>query len=216
MTDRARATGYPVNLIVDGRPVVVVGAGAVANRKVAALLDAGAAVTVVAPEASTEIAAWAGAGRLTWHRRSFAPSDLDGAWLAFTATDDAAVNASVFAAGEAARVWVNAADDPAHCSFTLMSVVRRGDLQVAIGTAGRSPALAAWLRARWTAELGPEYEVLLEILAEQREAIRARGRSSEEADWQRALESGILELIRAGRVDEAKERLRTCLSSSSD
>jgi siroheme synthase (precorrin-2 oxidase/ferrochelatase) len=97
-----------------------------------------------------------------------------------------------------------------------MSVLRRGDLVVTVGTGGRSPALAAWLRERLTQELGPEYETLLELLAEAREGFRAEGRSSEDADWRRALDSGMLDLIRAGRLPEAKELLRTCLSSSSD
>ena len=96
-----------------------------------------------------------------------------------------------------------------------MSVVRRGDLVVTIGTGGRSPALATWLRRRLTDELGPEYETLLDLLAEAREAMRASGGSSEDADWQRALDSGMLDLIRAGRTDDAKELLRACLSSSS-
>jgi siroheme synthase-like protein len=143
--------------------------------------------------------------------REFAPGDLDGAWLALTATDDPAVNAAVFAAGEAARVWVNSADDPANCSFTMMSLVRRSDLVVAIGTGGRSPALAAHLRRLLNEELGPEYEVLLELLSEAREAWRASGRSSEDADWQRAFDSGIVDLVRAGRVAEAKELLNSCL-----
>ena len=106
---------------------------------------------------------------------------------------------------------MNAADDPAHCSFTLMSVVRRSDLVVAIGTGGRSPALATWLKRRAQAELGPEYETLLDLLSEAREELRSGGASSEDADWQRAFDSGILDLVRAGRIDEAKELLRTCL-----
>ena len=84
-----------------------------------------------------------------------------------------------------------------------------------IGTDGRSPALAAWLKQRLAAELGPEYRTLLELLSEEREAMRAAGRSSEDADWRRALDSGMLDLIRAGRVSDAKELLRSCLSSSS-
>jgi siroheme synthase (precorrin-2 oxidase/ferrochelatase) len=91
--------------------------------------------------------------------------------------------------------------------------VRQGDLVVTIGTGGRSPALATWLRRRLGDELGPEYETLLDLLSEARESIRASGRSSEEPDWQQALDSGMLDLIRAGRVDEAKELLRACLSS---
>ena len=112
-------------------------------------------------------------------------------------------------------MWVNSADDPAHCSLTLPARVRRGPILVTVSTEGRSPAVATWLRRRIEAELGPEYEALLEMSAEEREAIRSEGRSTEGLDWQRALDSGMLDLIREGRTDEAKERLRRCLSSSS-
>jgi siroheme synthase-like protein len=210
-TDRAALTGYPVSLLVRGRRCVVVGAGRIAARKIEALLDAGAEVHVVAPRVGDEVRAWNDADRLTVTERDFEPADLDGAWLATAATDDPDANRAVFDAGEARHVWVNAADDPDNCSFTLMSVVRRGDLVVTVGTAGRSPALAAWLKRRFEAELGPEYETLLELLSEAREAMRAAGRSSEDADWQRVLDSGMLDLIRAGKIGEAKELLRSCL-----
>ena len=205
------ASGLPANLLVRGRRVVVVGAGRIAARKIEPLLDLGAEVHVIAPAVGTEVRAWADQGRCSLAEREFEPGDLDGAWLAFTATDDPAVNAAVHRAGEAARVWVNSADDPANCSFTMMSVVRRSDLVVAIGTGGRSPALAAHLKRRLNEELGPEYEVLLDLLSEAREAWRASGRSSEDADWQRAFDSGIVDLVRAGRVAEAKELLNSCL-----
>jgi siroheme synthase-like protein len=210
---RAPITGYPANLVLEGRRCVVVGAGRIAARKIEALIAAGAHVHVVAPAVGDEVRAWAQAGRVTLEEREFAPSDLDDAWLATTATGVPAVDRAVFAAGEQRRVFVNSADDPANCSFTLMSVVRRGDLVVTIGTGGRSPALATWLRRRFTAELGPEYATLLDLLAEAREEVRATGRSSEEPDWQQALDSGMLDLIRAGRTDDAKEMLRACLSS---
>jgi siroheme synthase-like protein len=213
MTARAAITGYPVNLVVAGRRCVVVGGGRIAARKIKALLAAGAAVHVVAPNVGEQVDGWAREGRLELDRRPFAPSDLDGAWLATTATGVADVDRAVFEAGEARGIWVNSADDPEHCSFTLMSVVRQGDLVVTIGTGGRSPALAAWLRRRLQAELGPEYAVLLEILAGAREELLAAGRSTEDAGWQPVLDSGMLDLIRAGRVDEAKELLRACLSS---
>jgi len=204
-------SGLPVNLLVRGRRVVVVGAGRVAARKIEPLLDLGAEVRVIAPAVGAEVRAWADQGRCSLAEREFAPGDLDGAWLAFTATDDPAVNAAVHAEGEAARLWVNSADDPANCSFTMMSVVRRSDLVVAVGTGGRSPALSAHLRRLLNEELGPEYEVLLDLLSEAREAWRASGRSSESADWQRAFDSGIVDLVRAGRVAEAKELLNSCL-----
>ncbi len=208
---RTALTGYPVNLLVRGRRVVVVGAGRIAARKIEPLLDLGAEVVVVAPEASAEVMAWADQGRLILANRRFAPADLDGAWLAVTATADPAVSAAVFAAGEERRIFTNSADDPTNCSFTLMSVIRRAELVVAIGTGGRSPALAAHLRAVIGKELGPEYETLLELLSEAREAMRSTGRSTEDADWHAAFESGIVELVRAGQIDEAKELLKTCL-----
>jgi siroheme synthase-like protein len=213
MTGRRPVEGYPANLLVAGRRCVVVGAGRIAARKIEALVAAGAAVEVIAPVVGPEVRAWADAGTVRLFERRFAPADLDGAWLATTATGDPAVDGAVYEAGETRGVWVNSADDPEHCSFTLMSVVRRGDLVVTIGTGGRSPALAAYLRRQLETELGPEYETLLDVLAEAREAVRAGGRSTEEPDWQRALDSGMLDLIRAGRVEEAKELLRTCLSS---
>ena len=189
----------------------MVGAGRIAARKIGPLLDLGAEVVVVAPAVDSAIRAWAESGRCEVVEREFRSSDLDGAWLALTATADPAVNTAVFEAGEAARVWVNSADDPANCSFTMMSVVRRSDLVVAIGTGGRSPALAAHLRRLLNDELGPEYEVLLELLSEAREAMRSSGRSSEDADWQRAFDSGIVDLVREGRVADAKELLNSCL-----
>lgn len=213
-TTRQSLLGYPVNLIVAGRRCVVVGAGRIAARKIDALLAAGADVHVVAPKLGDQVREWRDEGRITVDERGFEAPDLDGAWLATAATDDPAVNHGVFEAGADRRVWVNSADDPDNCSFTLMSVIRRGDLVVTVGTGGRSPALAAWLKERLTAELGPEYEALVEVLSEAREAMRANGRSTEDADWKRALDSGMLDLIRAGRVSEAKELLRSCLSSS--
>jgi siroheme synthase-like protein len=213
MTTRAPLAGYPVNLLVAGRRCVVVGAGRIATRKIDALLAAGADVEVVAPAVDPAVRAWAAEGRLRLAEREFAPADLDSAWLVTAATGDPAVDAAVFAAGEDRRLWVNSADDPAHCSFTLMSVVRRGDLVVTIGTAGRSPALAAFLRRRLEDEIGPEYETLLDVLAEARDALQAAGRPTETPDWQRALDSGMLGLIREGRLDDAKELLRSCLSS---
>jgi siroheme synthase-like protein len=208
--------GYPANLLVAGRRCVVVGAGRIAARKIEALLDAGADVHVVAPELGAEVQGWSEAGRLTVAPRPFEPGDLDDAWLVTAAVDDPAVSRAVFEAAEARRVWCNAADDPASCSFTLMSVVRQGDLVVTIGTGGRSPALAAYLKDHVAQEMGPEWAELLELLSEVRERIRATGASSEGVDWRRALDSGMLELIRAGRTAEAKELLEACLSSSSD
>jgi siroheme synthase-like protein len=203
--------GYPVNLLVAGRRCVVVGAGRIAARKIDALLEAGAAVHVVAPELGDEVRGWRDEGRLTADERGFVPEDLDDAWLATVAVGIPEISEAVAAAAESRRIWVNSADDPANCSFTLTSVVRQGDIVVTIGTGGRSPALATWLKNHVGTEMGPEWATLLDILSEAREELRAAGGSSEDADWQRALGSGMLDLIRAGRLAEAKEQLRSCL-----
>mgnify|MGYP001353040433 CR=1 FL=1 len=205
---------YPVNLILDGRPCLVVGGGAVARRKVEGLIACGAMVTVVAPDVDPDLAALAQSGVISVDRRAYQPGEVAGYRLAVAATDDPAVNRRVFDDGEQARVWVNAADDPASCSFTLPSVVRRGPIMVTVATGGHSPALSTWLRRHVEAELGEEYVVLLTLLSEERAAIRAAGRSTEGLDWLSALDSNMLDLIRAGQIGKARERLQACLSSS--
>lgn len=204
---------YPINLRVKGARCLVVGGGRVAIGKVLGLLEAEADVTVVAPEIDEEIASRPG---VHVERRPYQSSDVEGARLVIAATGDVEVDAAVFRDGEAAGVWVNSADDPEHCTFTLPARVRRGPLLVTFATGGHSPALASWLRKRYSDEFGPEYEVLIDLLAEARNDLIARGRSTEGLGWQRALDSGMLDLIREGELAEAKERLQACLSSSSD
>jgi siroheme synthase-like protein len=204
---------YPVNLIVDGVPCLVVGGGAIAARKAEGLRDCGALVHVVASEVGPEVRALRG---VTWEERPYRPGEVSGYRLVMAATDDPAVNGRVFDDGSAAAVWVNSADDPSHCSFTLPAVSRRGPLTVAVSTGGHSPALAAWLRRHVDDEMGPEYETLLALLSEERARVRAGGLSTEGLDWQKALDSDMLALIRAGQVQQARERLQACLSSSSD
>ena len=144
---------FPVFLKLADRPVLVVGGGPVATSKLSALLDAGARVTVVAPEVTSEIAE----SRVTVHRRPFGASDLDGAWLAVAAAPPA-VNREVAAAAATRRVFVNAVDDPPNGSVYLGGVVRRGGVTVAISTDGRAPALAGLIRQALEALL-PEDEV---------------------------------------------------------
>jgi len=206
---------YPANLVLAGRRVLLVGAGAVAARKLEGLLVCGAQVVVVAPVVGDEVRALAEEDAVELRQRPYRTDDLDGAWLAVTATDDPAVNRAVFEDGEARLIWVNAADDPSSCSFTLPSVVRQGPVMVTVATGGHSPALATWLRRHVAGELGPEYAGLAALLAEARAELRAEGRSTEGLNWLSAIDSGMLELIRLGDVGLAKERLQACLSSSS-
>ena len=203
---------YPVNLVVAGRRCLVVGGGRIAARKAQGLLDCGAEVHVVATQVGEEMRALP----VTWDERPYEAGEVGGYRLAITATGDPEVDGRVFADGEAAGVWVNSADDPARCSFTLPAVVRRGPIMLTSSTGGHSPALATWLRRRLEAELGPEYLELLDLLTEARRELQTAGRSTEAFDWQTVLDSGMLELVREGRLAEARERLQACLSSSSD
>lgn len=203
---------YPVNLIVAGRPVLVVGGGPVAVQKVAELVRCDAVVTVVAPDIVDGLRS---DGRIRCELRPYRSGEVADYRFGVAATGDPAVNQAVFDDGEAAGVWINAADDPDRCSVTLPSRVRQGDILVAIATGGRSPALATWLRRRLSEELGPEYQTLLEVLSTEREERRRRGEPTEGLDWQGALDSGMLDLVRQGRTDEAEELLKACLSSPS-
>jgi precorrin-2 dehydrogenase/sirohydrochlorin ferrochelatase len=202
-------TSYPVSLALDGRRVLVVGGGTVATRRVTDLLDTGARVEVVAPAPSAEIAAWGDAGRLALARRPFEAGDVAGAWLCVAATDDPVVNRSVVVAAEGACCFVSVASDGEASSARPMAVLRRGDLEVAVGTSGRAPGVAGWVRHQLATVVGEEYGVLVDLAAE------ARREAGPGANWQAALDSGILASIRAGRLDEAREVFRTCLSSSS-
>ena len=199
---------YPVNLIVDGKRCLVVGGGHVAKRKVEGLMACGAEVTVVAPSIAPAIHA------TTKLERPYQDGEAAGYRLVIAATDDPAVNRRVFEDAERAGVWINSADEPASCTFTLPSVVRQGDVMVTVSTGGRSPAFSAWLKKELEEQIGPEYMTLLELLSEERAAIKAEGRSTDGLDWMSALDSNMLELIRAGRIGQARERLQACLSSS--
>ena len=194
----------PVGLRVEGRPVLVVGAGPVAARKAAALVAQGAVVTVVAPRHSADMDAVGVAVRRT---EEFRPSHLDGAWFVVAATGVTDVDGTVHEHAEARRVWCNAADDPAHCSAVLPAVVRRGDITVAIATGGRSPAVASWLRRRIDAVLDDHAQDVLEVAARVRSRMRSAGRRTEVSGWAEVLDGEAVVLARSGRLDELERRL---------
>ncbi len=202
---------YPVNLRLDGRPVLLVGGGSVAHEKIEVLAAAGAAVTVVAPAVRDEVAALAAEER----RRPFEAGDTAGFRLVVVATGDRALAGQVFDEADGAGIWVNSADDPARCTFTLPARLRRGDLLVTVSTDGASPAYATWLRDEIDAWLEPAHLELLSLLAAERRRMRAEGRPTAHPGWHEALRSGMLERLRDGDVPGAEELLRTCLSSPS-
>jgi siroheme synthase-like protein len=201
---------YPVALLLGGRRCLVVGGGAVAERKASGLIAAGAEVHVVASEFRPPMRALSGLASV--EERPYRPGEAAGYWLVVAATGDPQVNQLVYDDGEAARVWVNSADDPDRCSFILPAVARQGPVTVAVSTSGYSPALASWLKAEFASQMGPELAELAELLADARARLKAMGRSTEDVDWRPGLGSAMLDLIRDGRRAEAKERLEACLS----
>jgi precorrin-2 dehydrogenase/sirohydrochlorin ferrochelatase len=165
---------FPMFVKLVGRNCLVVGAGSVAESKIPGLLEAGARVRVVAPEASAAVSQWAGLGRITWEQSSFKPADLDGTFLVVAATSSSALNEAIFREARQRGVLCNAVDDPEHCDFYYPAVVRRGALQLAISTGGHSPALAQRLRRELEEQFGPEYAEWVEQLGRAREQVSFR------------------------------------------
>jgi precorrin-2 dehydrogenase/sirohydrochlorin ferrochelatase len=165
---------FPMFVKLAGRKCLVVGAGTVAESKIEGLLRAGANVHVIAPDATPAIAALASAGKITWEPRTFAPSDVEGMFLVVAATSLPEANQTIYRRAEDARVLCNAVDRPELCHFYYPAVVRRGDLQIAISTGGKSPSLAHRLRVELEAQFGPEYEAWLEWLGAARKTVIAQ------------------------------------------
>lgn len=199
---------YPINVDLRGRRVLVVGGGPVAARKVAGLLRAGAAVTVVAPDAVPEIAE---DPDVSWHQRQYRRGEVASYRLAITATGDPVVDRQVARDGDAANVFVNSADDPANCTFILPAVVRRGDLQLTVSTGGRSPAYAAWVRRRFEQTFTDVDARVLDLLGELRDEARAVHGTSELLGWEQAIDAGLRDQVAAGDLEAARTRLRAAL-----
>ena len=164
---------FPIFLKLDGRRCLVVGAGTVAEGKIRGLLAENAKVRVVAPEAVSQIKSWAASGVVQWEQRSFGPKDLDRVFLVVVATSSIEVNTQVFTQARSQGVLCNAVDDPERCDFYYPAVVKRGDLQIAISTNGRSPALAQRLRQELEEQFGPEYESWVAQLGTERDQLAA-------------------------------------------
>jgi len=174
------AFDYPIMLDLAGVPVLVVGGGRVAHRKIEGLLKAGADVTVIAKSVNDSIRSMP----VRVVVKAFESGDLDSVRLVIAATDDPAVNAAVSAEATARGIWVNSADDPANCTFILPAVARDGEVTIAVSTGGASPALASHLRGEveaWLGRIGAADAAV--VLAAQRGELRAAGVSTESVDW---------------------------------
>jgi uroporphyrin-III C-methyltransferase/precorrin-2 dehydrogenase/sirohydrochlorin ferrochelatase len=164
---------FPLFLKLEGKPVLVVGGGEIAEAKIRSLVPTGASVHVVSPTATRAISAWVEEGKIEWHERKFALTDIDGKELVIAATSSPDINHEVYTEAERQGVLCNVVDDPPYCDFYFPAVVRRGDFQIAISTGGQSPALAQQLRLQLESYFGPEYAELVRELGKQRRRILA-------------------------------------------
>src|SRR5215470_5354324 len=204
---------YPIYLDLKGRDVLVVGGGAVAEGKALQLLEAGARVTIVSPQLTEALRAAADRGEVTHLDGSFAEGDLNGAFLVISATGDRKVNENVAKAARERGLLCNVVDQPDLCNFITPALVTRGELQISVSTGGGSPTLTQRVKREVAALVGEEYGVLLEIAAEMREQAKDRiADFDRRKDALRAfVESDALDLIRAGRRDEARALARQYL-----
>ncbi len=210
------AAWFPVQLDLRGRRVLVVGGGTVAESKVFQLLDAHAVVTVVSPRLSDRLDGWRRDGLFLWEARRFEVADIAGVFIAVAATDDPEVNRSVWEAGEAAAVPVNAADDPDHCSFILPATHRHGDLIVAVSTGGHAPALAVRIRDRMAEDLDEAYGPYVAMLGAHRDQIKRRFDDFESRRrlWYRIVDDPEpLRLVRDGDLDAASNAVSNIIDA---
>jgi precorrin-2 dehydrogenase/sirohydrochlorin ferrochelatase len=164
---------FPMFLKLSARRCLVVGAGTIAESKIASLLEAGGRVCVVAPEATPQVRSWAQSNIIEWHQRPFQPADLEGMFLVVAATSSTELHERIFEEATRHAVLCNIVDVPPLCDFYYPSVVQRGALQIAISTAGQSPALAQRLRKELEEQFGPEYEEWLAQLGEARDKLHS-------------------------------------------
>jgi len=200
---------YPVFMHLEDRLCVVVGGGAMALDKAEGLVQAGAEVRVIAAELHPDLRRLADDGRVEHIARDYRPGDLQGAFLVISERASGPRDERVYREASELRVPVNVVDDIPHCSFIAPSVVRRGDLMVAISTSGKAPALAVRLRQRLEEELGPHHARFLELAGEIRARMAERYPDFEERRrlWYELVDSDVVDLLERGRDAEARQRV---------
>jgi precorrin-2 dehydrogenase / sirohydrochlorin ferrochelatase len=197
---------FPMFLKLEDRPCLVVGAGKIGEGKIRSLLVAHAKVRVIAPWATPTVSAWARAGVLDWEARPFQADDLNSIFLVVGATSSAEINDTVYREAQRRQILCNIVDDPERCDFYYPSVVRRGDLQVAISTAGHSPALAQRLRREFEAQLAPVYAGWLEELGKVRKNLFSHAMNPEDR-------RGLLHSVASRQAFEDRQAARHLDSS---
>jgi uroporphyrin-III C-methyltransferase/precorrin-2 dehydrogenase/sirohydrochlorin ferrochelatase len=205
----------PLFADLNERAVLVVGGGAVAERRVTLLLEARAAVTVIAPVLTEALAELAAAGRFEHVRRAYADDSLDPYWLVVAATDDRTVNAAVAAAAAAAKRFCNVVDDQELCTFIMPAIVDRSPVTIAIGSSGLSPVLARWIKGVIETLLPARLGALAELAGRWRQRVREQVTDSTERRhfWERVVTGLVAEHAFAGRGEDAERALREALAS---
>jgi uroporphyrin-III C-methyltransferase/precorrin-2 dehydrogenase/sirohydrochlorin ferrochelatase len=205
----------PLFADLHNRAVLIVGGGVVAERRVRPMLDAGAAVTVLAPRLSDALAQLAAAGRITYLAREFGDASLDPYWLIVAATDDRAVNESVAARAEAARRFCNVVDDAELCSFIMPAIVDRSPVTIAIGTGGHSPVLARWVKGLIEAWLPSRLGALAELAGRWRERVQqlVPDPAHRRHFWEHIVTGTTAEHAFAGRDADAERTLEAELAT---
>jgi precorrin-2 dehydrogenase/sirohydrochlorin ferrochelatase len=204
------ASLFPMFLKREGRNCLVLGAGSVGEQKIRSLLDCGAELRVVAPSASAAVQQWAQNGLLTWFPREFRPSDLDGVFLVGRCDFDRRCEPRHLPRSSARGILCNVVDDPPHCDFYYPAVVRRGQLRIAISTAGLSPALAQRIRKQLEREFPAGYASWLEELGSRRESLFSAGGDPEHRRrllHHLATREAFMEFIRSNQSESGKEVL---------
>ncbi len=172
-------TLFPAFLKLTNRQVILIGGGSLAESKLPALLQSGARVRIISPRLNPDLQSQARANTIEWWPKRYEQGDLAGAFLVIAATSNSEVNAAVFQEAEARSILCNSVDDVENCHFYYGSIVQRGDLQIAISTNGKSPALAQRLRHELEQQFGPEYATWLEWLGAARQILRAQNSDPE-------------------------------------
>jgi siroheme synthase-like protein len=209
---------YPAILDIAGRRALVVGGGKVGQGKAAGLLNAGADVKVVSLTATPQVESWAAEGAIELALRPYESRDLDGCFLVIAATEDNDTNVRVFEDAEQRQMLCNVVDVTHLCNFILPSIVRRGDLAIAVSTGGASPALARRIRISLGQCYGDEYAVALELLGSLREQLKARYPDPRERKiiFERLVYSELMDLVRAGDADAIEAWVQRCIDEGPD
>ena len=201
---------YPIFLVgLADRRCIVIGGGEEAQRKVEGLLECEAAVIVISVAITQQLSAWNAQGRITWVKRDYRPGDLHDAFMVIATGTQRNTSDRIWQEATAEGALINVVDDVPHCNFIAGAVARQGPLTIAISTSGCAPALAVRLRERFEREFGPEYKVLLELLAGLREPLATRYPDFEERRerWYALVDSDVLNLLRQDKPDLARQRI---------